>query len=249
MKLSLHKADQRGFAEHGWLHSRFSFSFADYHNRERMGFGALRVINDDIIEPSAGFGMHPHRDMEIITVVIKGSLEHRDSEGNHGIITAGQIQYMSAGSGVHHSEFNPSPNERVELFQIWIHPHTKGLPPHYVQRECRDLDTKNRWALMASGDGRKGSIPIRQDASIKTAHLYPGHTLVSDPIKPGYGRLLLVIDGEVDVCDHTLRRRDELQIVGDDPFEIRADMDAHLILFDVPMAVRAIANRPLTSQQ
>lgn len=108
MKILVHRADERGIAEHGWLHSRFSFSFAEYHNRERMRFGVLRVINYDIIEPSGGFGMHPHRDMEIITIVTKGSLEHKDSEGNHGIITAGQIQYMSAGSGVHHSEFNPS---------------------------------------------------------------------------------------------------------------------------------------------
>lgn len=235
MKTFVHRADERGTAENNWLQSRFSFSFADYYNRERMGFGALRVINDDIIKPSSGFGMHPHRDMEIITIVIKGSLEHSDSEGNHGVITAGQIQYMSAGSGVQHSEVNPSSTERVELFQIWITPNARGLPPRYKQRDFNDLDTMNRWSLIVSGDGRKKSMQISQDASIKTARLYPGHTLVSDPIKKGHGRLLLVVDGEVNACGHTLKRRDELQVIGDEAFEITAEKDAHLILFDVPM--------------
>lgn len=239
MKTSLHKADERGIAEHGWLHSRFSFSFADYHNRERMGFGVLRVINDDIIEPSGGFGMHPHRDMEIITIVTKGSLEHKDSEGNHGIITAGEIQYMSAGSGVHHSEFNPSSSERVELFQIWIHPHSKGLSPRYEQRDFRDLDSFNRWAIIVSSDESEGSMPIRQDASILTTRLEEGHTLVSDSRKSGHGRLLLVIEGEIKVCGHTLKRRDELQVLGDEAFEIMANTDTHLLLFDVPMEIRS----------
>lgn len=235
MKTFVHRADERGRAEHGWLHSRFSFSFAEYYNRERMGFGVLRVINDDIIEPDGGFGMHPHRDMEIITIVTKGSLEHKDSKGNHGIIEAGQIQYMSAGSGVEHSEYNPSSHESVELFQIWIHPHTKGLVPHYEQRDFRDLDSANRWALLVSNDERQGSMPIAQDATIKTARLHPGHTLVSDPIQAGHGRLLLVVDGEVNACGHTLKRRDELQVLGDEAFEIRTETDAHLLLFDVPM--------------
>jgi quercetin 2,3-dioxygenase len=235
MKTVIHKADERGSAEHGWLHSRFSFSFADYHNRDRMGFGALRVINDDIIEPEGGFKMHPHQDMEIITIVLKGSLQHEDTVGNSGLISAGQIQYMSAGSGIQHSEYNPSSIESVELFQIWIHPKEKGLPPRYKQRDCNDLDTMNRWSLIASGDGRKKSIQINQDVNIKTARLFPGHTLVSDTTKKGYGRLLLVIDGEINVCGETLRRRDEFQIICDDTFEIRAEKDAHLILFDVPL--------------
>jgi hypothetical protein len=235
MKFFLHTSHERGSADHGWLHSRFSFSFADYHNPERMGFGALRVINDDRMEPSAGFGMHPHHDMEIITVVTNGSLEHEDSEGHRGIITAGQIQYMSAGRGIHHSEFNPSLHEPVEFFQIWIAPSAKGLIPCYKQRDCHDLDTINRWSLIVSGDGRKKSMQIAQDASIKTARLYPGHTLVSDPIKKGHGRLLFVVDGEVNAGGHTLKRRDELQVLGDEAFEITVERDAHLILFDVPM--------------
>ncbi len=234
MKTFVHRANERGIAEHGWLHSRFSFSFADYHNSSRMGFGTLRVINDDIIEPLGGFKMHSHRDMEIITIVTQGSLEHDDSTGNRGVIKAGEIQYMSAGRGIEHSEYNPSPKEQTELFQIWIKPHEKGLPPHYQQHRC-DMDRLNRWAHLISGEGGKGSLRIAQNASIRVSHLFLGHTLVSDPIKPGHGRLLFVIDGEVNACGHTLKRRDELQVIGNEAFEITANIHAHLLLFDVPM--------------
>lgn len=234
MEFFHHKAEERGIAEHGWLHSRFSFSFADYHNKERMGFGALRVLNDDCLEPSGGFAMHPHHDMEIITIVMKGSLEHKDSHGNHGVISEGEIQYMSAGLGIEHSEFNPSSKERTELFQIWIIPRKKGTPPHYEQRKC-DMDSVNRWALIVSGEGKKGSLKIAQNVNIRVSHLFCGHTLVSDPLKAGYGRLLFVVDGEVNVGGYTLKRRDELQIIGDEPFEITVNRDARLLLFEVPL--------------
>ena len=237
MKFSLHKADDRGVSEYGWLHSRFSFSFADYHNRDRMGFGVLRVINDDIIEPLGGFGMHPHRDMEIITIVLEGSLEHRDSQGNHGVIKSGQIQYMSAGSGIEHSEFNPSPLQQTHLFQIWIFPKEKRLPPKYEQRDFTNLDAKNRWATMVSGDAVEGSMPIRQDAAIMMAYLEAGQTLVSTPIKVGHGRLLLVVQGEIDACGFVLRCRDELQIVGDEVFAITANTDAQLLMFEVALTI------------
>jgi len=234
MQFFLHKAEDRGIVEQGWLHSRFSFSFADYHNRDRMGFGALRVLNDDCIEPLSGFDMHPHHDMEIITIVTKGSLEHKDSHGNHGIISEGEIQHMSAGIGIEHSEFNPSSKERTELFQIWIIPRKKGTAPHYKQCSY-DLEKVNRWVLIASSHGRKGSLKIDQNVNIRLSHLFFGHTLVSDSLKPGYGRLLMVIEGEVNVCGYTLRRRDELQIIGEDPFEITVNRDARLLLFDVPL--------------
>lgn len=235
MQYIIHRANERGSASHGWLNSRFSFSFAEYHNPNRMGFGVLRVINDDVIAPSSGFGMHPHRDMEIITIVLKGSLEHKDSQGNHGTTTAGQIQYMSAGSGIEHSEYNPSSNETVELFQIWIHPHTKGLPPRYEQRDFRDLDTLNRWAIIISGDGHEGSMKIRQDAKILTARLDKSTTLLCEGIKAGQGRLLLVVEGEITVGDYTLKRRDEVQVIGDEAFEITASCDAHVLMFSVAM--------------
>ena len=239
MQYTIHRANERGSASHGWLNSRFSFSFAEYHNSNRMGFGVLRVINDDVIEPSSGFGMHPHRDMEIVTIVLKGSLEHKDSQGNYGITTAGQIQYMSAGSGIEHSEYNPSSSEAVELFQIWIHPHTKGLPPRYEQRDFRDLDTLNRWAIIISGDGCDGSMSIRQDAMILTARLNKGTTLLCEGIKAGQGRLLLVVEGEITVADHTLKQRDEVQIIGVEAFEITASRDAHVLMFEVPMSIGA----------
>lgn len=235
MQTIIHRANERGIASHGWLNSRFSFSFAQYHNPNRMGFGVLRVINDDSIEPSSGFGMHPHRDMEIITIVLKGSLEHRDSQGNHGITKAGQIQYMSAGSGIEHSEHNPSSDETVELFQIWIHPHTKGLPPRYEQRDFGDLDTTNRWAIIISADGREGSMKIGQDAMISTARLDAGHRLVCEPSKANHGRLLLIVEGEIIVDGQKLQRRDEVQIMGEEAFEITAQSDAHVLMFEVPM--------------
>lgn len=234
MQFFLHKAEERGSAEHGWLHSRFSFSFADYHNKDRMGFGALRVLNDDCIEPLGGFDMHPHHDTEIITIVTKGSLEHKDSQGNHEIIESGEIQYISAGRGIEHSEFNPSSKEQTELFQIWIIPRKKGTIPRY--KKCRyDLDKVNRWALIASSHGRKGSLKIDQNVNIRLSHLFFGHTLVSDALKAGYGRLLMVLEGEVNVCGYTLKCRDELQIIGEEPFEITVNRDARLLLFDVPL--------------
>lgn len=239
MQYTIHRANERGSASHSWLNSRFSFSFAEYHNPNRMGFGVLRVINDDVIEPSSGFGMHPHRDMEIVTIVLKGSLEHKDSQGNYGITTAGQIQYMSAGSGIEHSEYNPSHDETVELFQIWIYPHTKGLPPRYEQRDFRDLDIHNRWAVIISDDGREGSMNIRQNAMILTARLDAGHRLVCKPSKADHGRLLLVAEGEITIGEHTLKRRDEIQIIGDEAFEIIARSDTHVLMFEVPMSIGA----------
>jgi len=231
MNYTIHKANERGIAEHGWLHSRFSFSFDQYHNRDRMGFGALRVINDDIVEPQSGFGMHPHRDMEIVTIVLKGSIEHTDSLGHHGFTKAGEIQMMSAGTGIEHSERNPSLNEPLELFQIWIFPNAHNLIPHYEQRDFRDLSMNGVWALLISGDGRNGSMRIAQDAVIKMTRLKSGQDIVCDEVASGYGRLLLVVEGEVQVADTTLYRRDELQTLDTKAFTIHALSDTHVILF------------------
>lgn len=234
MKTTIHRASERGVAEHGWLHSRFSFSFADYHNPQRMGFGALRVINDDIIEPGQGFGMHPHRDMEIITIVTKGSVEHKDSEGNHGHTNAGEIQYMSAGSGILHSEYNAS-SKILELFQIWIHPSRKGGTPRYDKRDFNDLDRNNRWVLLVSPDGRDNSMPIKQDAYILTTHLGKGHTLSSDSIQRGHGRLLFIMGGEARIQGHLLKSKDEIQITDSTPVQIKAITDCSLLQFEVPL--------------
>lgn len=235
MKYTIHRANERGVAEHGWLHSRFSFSFAGYHNRERMNFGVLRVINDDIVQPQSGFGMHPHRDMEIVTIVLKGSIEHTDSLGHHGFTNAGEIQMMSAGTGIEHSERNPSDAETLELFQIWIFPNAHNLIPRYEQRDFRDVSMSGIWGLLVSGDGRKGSMRISQDANIKMTRIKSGMDIVCDEIATGNGRLLLVVEGEVQIADATLQRRDEWQTVDTQSFVIHALCESHLMLFEVPM--------------
>jgi len=235
MNYTIHRANERGIAEHGWLHSRFSFSFSEYHNRDRMGFGVLRVINDDVVEPQSGFGMHPHRDMEIVTIVLKGSIEHTDSLGHHGFTNAGEIQMMSAGTGIEHSERNPSVDETLELFQIWIFPNQHNLTPHYEQKDFRNISMSGVWGLLVSGDGRDGSMKISQDANIKMTRLSAGGEIVCDEVPLGYGRLLLVIEGDIDVVGEALSRRDELQTLDTQSFAIHAISETHLLLFEVPM--------------
>ena len=233
--MKIHRSDERGRAERTWLKSRFSFSFADYHDPDRMGFGALRAINDDVIAPEGGFRTHPHENMEIITVVTKGVVEHKDSEGNSGFTEAGEVQYMSAGSGITHSEFNPSPREPLELFQIWITPSSRGDAPRYAKRDFHDFDDDNLWVPLISPDGRGNAMAIRQDATILTTRLDTADSIVAMPVKAGHGRLLFVVEGEVKIGDAVLKRRDEAQITHDEEVIIHANAPAHLLLFDVPM--------------
>jgi len=234
MSFIIHRANQRGAAEHGWLHSHFSFSFAEYYNPSRMGFGALRVINDDIVEAGEGFGMHPHRDMEIISIVTKGVLIHKDSFGNHGEVHAGEIQYMSAGEGVLHSEF-ASKEESAALFQIWIHPNEKGGKPLYNQRDFRDVTKSNQWVTLVSPDGRDNSIAIRQDAFIATTEMDEGKTISLAPSSPNRGKLVLVVEGKIEIDGVTLEERDEVQITEEKAYEIKALKPSWVLVFDVPM--------------
>ena len=234
MSFIIHKADQRGVAEHGWLHSRFSFSFAEYYNPNRMGFGALRVINDDVIEAGQGFGMHPHRDMEIVSIVTKGVLVHTDSFGNHGEIHAGEIQYMSAGEGVLHSEF-ASKEEDAALFQIWIKPNEKGGKPLYNQRDFRDVTKNNQWVTLVSPDGRDNSIAIKLEAFILTTELSVGKTISIASSSPDRGKLLLVVEGSVKIDGVTLDKRDEVQITEEKVYELEALKPSWVLVFDVPM--------------
>lgn len=234
MSFIIHKADQRGVAEHGWLHSRFSFSFAEYYNPNRMGFGALRVINDDVIEAGLGFGMHPHRDMEIVSIVTKGVLVHTDSFGNHGEIHAGEIQYMSAGEGVLHSEF-ASKEEDAALFQIWIKPNEKGGKPLYNQRDFRDVTKNNQWVTLVSPDGRDNSIAIKQEAFILTTELSEGKTISIASSSPDRGKLLLVVEGSVKIDGVILDKRDEVQITEEKIYELEALKPSWVLVFDVPM--------------
>lgn len=235
MSLHLHRSAQRGIAEHGWLHSRFSFSFAEYHNPSRMGFGALRVINDDIVEAGMGFGMHPHKNMEIVSIVTKGSLEHRDSEGNHGIIHAGEIQYMSAGSGVFHSEHATAGSDAA-LFQIWIHPYENGGMPRYEQRSFIHHDQQNQWITLIGGDGRDDSITIKQDAAIHSAEVSEGTAIAIPNVKSGHGRLIFVIEGTIRIDTHILEARDEIQITDEEEYTLLALSESKVLLFDVPMS-------------
>ncbi|MBN2815468.1 MAG: pirin family protein [Campylobacterales bacterium] len=235
MSLSLYKSHQRGRAEHGWLHARFSFSFSGYYDSTRMNFGVLRVLNNDIIEPASGFGMHPHDNMEIITYIIEGSLEHHDSEGNHGVIQAGEVQYMSAGAGVQHSERNPSLTHKTELFQIWIYPNERGGTPLYAQKDCNAINMNGTWKLLVSSDGSDDSIKIRQNASMYMTKLKAGESVSIDSVENTHGRFLMLVSGAGNVENFEMQERDELQINDTNSYIFEATQDTHLMLFEVPM--------------
>jgi len=229
MKVFLHRASKRTVSEKG--------SFID-HNDDRQcqqnRFGALCLLHEREIEPLVSCELYTNREMGIVTIVTRGLLEYKDNDGSRGITSAGQIQYVGTGKNSRFLEHNPSAIEKTELVQLWIIPRKKGFTPRYEQRNC-DMDRFNRWALLISENGRKNSLRIEQDMRIRGSHLFFGHTLVSDPLNLGYGRVLFVLDGEVNVCGHILKRRDELHVIGDEPFEIIANRDAHLLLIDIPM--------------
>ncbi len=202
--INVRKSEERGKTNIGWLDSRHSFSFGNYHDPEHMGYRSLRVINEDKVEPGQGFGTHPHRSMEILSYVVEGSLEHKDSMGNGRVIRAGEFQYMSAGDGVMHSEFNPSPDEKVHFLQIWIQPREKGGEPRY-----RDFDTASRrqtngLALLASPDGAQDSAEIRQDAQIYFGHLEPGKSILVPGGSPYPYAWLQLIRGRVEISGETV---------------------------------------------
>src|SRR5581483_6022908 len=182
--ITIRKSGDRGHAEHGWLDSRHTFSFADYYDQDQMGFRTLRVINEDRVRPGEGFGTHPHRDMEIVSYVLEGALEHKDSLGTSSVIRPGEVQRMTAGSGVLHSEYNPSQKEPVHFLQIWILPEKKGLRPGYEQKAFPDDQRSNRLRLVASRDGRDGSLTIHQDVDLYSTLLEKGKA-VSHALQPG----------------------------------------------------------------
>jgi redox-sensitive bicupin YhaK (pirin superfamily) len=226
------RAHERGHAEHGWLHAFHTFSFADYHDPAWMGFGALRVLNHDRIEPGRGFGEHGHRDMEIVTYVLDGVLEHRDDMGNASQIRPGEVQLMSAGTGVRHSEFNGSPAERTELLQIWIIPARRGAAPRYEQRMFPP-DSGPGFRVLVSPDGRDGSLTIGQDACMLRATPDAG-AQAEWTIAPGRRAWLHVVAGRVRVGDVTLGPADAAGLTDTPTLTVTADEPSEVLLFDLP---------------
>jgi quercetin 2,3-dioxygenase len=229
--MTLRKSNERGHAEHGWLDSYHSFSFADYYNPQWMGFRTLRVINDDLVMPGMGFGTHPHRDMEIITYVLSGQLQHKDSMGNGRIISPGELQYMSAGSGVQHSEFNPSKTEAAHFLQIWIMPDAKGVKPRYAEKSLRDAPT-GKFHLVTSKSGRDGSIAIHQDADLWLAKLDAGQQ-VAHSLANGRNAWLHVAEGEVTLNGKTLSGGDAAAVTSEATLQLAATKPSQVLLFDL----------------
>lgn len=226
------KSEHRGAADHGWLKSKHTFSFADYHNPAMMGFAKLRVINEDWIEPSQGFGTHPHRDMEIVTFMIDGALEHKDSMGNGSVIRAGELQRMTAGTGVRHSEFNPSADELAHLLQIWILPEQNSLEPGYEQKLFSREEKLNQWCLVGSRDGRDGSLTIHQDLNLY-ATVLDANTLLDFKFASGRNGFVQVARGSVVINGESLGSGDAVAVQDQDVLSIRATQDSELLLFDM----------------
>ncbi len=235
MKTTLHKSNTRGQADYGWLHANYSFSFGNYHDPSRVHFGLLRVLNDDIVDPGMGFDLHPHDNMEIVTIPLKGALEHRDNKGGHGIINAGDVQIMSAGTGIYHSEFNHSKTEAVNLFQVWIFPKVKNIQPRYDQKSFDWLSQKNGFKTVVSPNENDDTLWINQNAVFSIGNIDKG---ISHSYKinfPGNGVYLMVVEGKVNVGDITLDQRDALGIEDVTEFTITATEDSRLVAIEIPM--------------
>ncbi len=233
MKLIEHiPSATRGTADHGWLKAKHTFSFAGYNNPERVQFGPLRVINEDRIAPGQGFSQHPHRDMEILTYPISGSIEHQDTMGNGTVIRAGDVQRMTAGRGVQHSEYNHSKTDELHLLQIWIFPEQKDLDPGYEQTAFTRDEKLNQLRLIASRDGRDGSVTIHQHADIYASVLEAGQNL-EHSVDDSRKIFVQVISGKLTVNEQTLETGDGLQVEGEDQLRIGAKMDAEFLLFDM----------------
>jgi redox-sensitive bicupin YhaK (pirin superfamily) len=230
--IALRRSEERGRADHGWLKSFHSFSFADYHDPAHTGFGALRVINEDRVQPGMGFGTHGHRDMEIISYVLDGALEHKDSMGNGSIIRPGEVQRMSAGTGVRHSEYNPSANEGVHFLQIWIEPGVRGIAPGYEEKNFDAASKRGKLCLIASPDGRDGSVTIHQDAFVHAA-LLDGAETATHAISAGRMAYVHVARGEVTANGHALHAGDALKATGEREIRLEGGRGAEVLLFDL----------------
>jgi len=235
MKKVFYPAGERGHSDLGWLQSDFSFSFGPWYNPEKVHFGMLRVLNDDTVAGGMGFGMHPHDNMEIITVMLSGTLEHRDSMGNIGQIKAGEVQVMSAGTGIMHSEYNPSKTEPAKLFQTWIFPKERDIEPRYDQRSFTDNMKVNELTTVVSGDKDASTLFINQDAAISFGDIEGGKTVKYDIKVPGNGAYVLQVEGDSTVDGQALNKRDALGVYDTSSFTIDTKSQSRLLIIEVPM--------------
>lgn len=236
MKKVLYPANQRGFNDIGWLKANFSFSFGPYYNPEKSNFGALRVLNDDIIAAGRGFGAHPHDNMEITTIVLKGALEHKDSMGNVGVINAGDVQVMSAGRGVTHSEYNPSPTHETQSLQIWIFPKERNIQPRYDQKSFADALVPNQLTTLISPDKEAADTLWLNQDTIFTMGTFDSAQQLDYTIKtPGNGAYVFVLEGDVKIDDAQLNKRDAIGVYDTTSFAIETNIGTSLLIIEVPM--------------
>lgn len=235
MKKVVHKANTRGHADHGWLNSYHSFSFAGYYDPERIHFGALRVLNDDTVAAGMGFGTHPHDNMEIISIPTYGDLKHRDSMGNSEIIKQGDIQVMSAGKGISHSEMNANSDKEVRFFQIWVFPNKRNVEPRYDQVTIDENKMKNALLEVVGPEKKENAVWIHQDAWFSLGDLEKGFETNYTIKRKGNGLYAFVIEGDVTINDELLNKRDGMGISDTDSISIKADSNARLLLMDIPM--------------
>lgn len=234
--ITVHTADTRGHVNHGWLNAKHSFSFASFYNPERVQFGALRVLNDDIIAPGMGFGKHPHDNMEIVTIVLDGALEHKDSMGHGEVLRPNEVQAMSAGTGIFHSEYNHNKDKPINLLQTWIFPNKKNVEPQYAQTVFKEEERENKWQMLVSPVGSNDAgLKIHQDAWIYRTKLSEGQSLTHQLNKKENGIYLFVIEGGIKVEDKTLGKRDAAGITDVESVNITATADSDILMFEVPM--------------
>ncbi|WP_282122338.1 pirin family protein [Algibacter mikhailovii] len=237
MKTVIHRADSRGYADHGWLKSYHSFSFAGYQNIERMNFGKLRVLNDDLVQPKMGFGTHPHQNMEIISIPLQGALSHKDSMGNKRAIEVGEVQVMTAGTGLTHSEFNDSNTDAVNFLQLWIIPESMDVKPNYEQHKFNNIDRYNKLQMVVAPKDNieHDALPINQQAYIYRTRLDSGHALDLKPKNADNGFYLFIVEGSLTVSENLLEKRDSIGVWDVENMTILANDTAEVIIIEVPM--------------
>lgn len=240
MKTVLHKANTRGHANHGWLDSHHTFSFAGYQNPERMHFGVLRVLNDDQVSAAKGFGIHPHDNMEIISIPLEGDLEHKDSMGNVATIKEGEVQVMSAGTGIFHSEYNKNPDKPVKFLQIWVFPNKRNVEPRYDQISIRDIEKENAFYQVLSPNPEDEGVWIHQDAWFHLGKFESGAEASYQIHKEGNGVYAFILEGEVEINGQKLEKRDGFGLWETDSFEFKSMTDSRVLLMEVPMSLSQI---------